>query len=318
MRSALLPFALVPTIASADVPNVSADIAPVASLVSMVMGDLGAPTLLLAQGISPHDAAMRPSQAQALQDSDIVVWIGSGLTPFLDDSIPKLATDATSIILLELDAPETIEGGHDHSHGAHEDEHADEHDDHDDHDEHDEHDDKEEESHNIDAHAWLDPMNAVAWLDEIALRLSETDPENAATYAANASVAKADLIALNDQLAATLAPVQDVPFITYHDAFTYFTNHYGLSNEGALLDSDADQPSAAHLTELREHIEEDGIACVLTEPQFDTRLIATVFEGRDVTSNMFDILGSTLPLGADLYGDMLRAGADAIVGCKQS
>jgi hypothetical protein len=29
-------------------------------------------------------------------------------------------------------------------------------------------------------------------------------------------------------------------------------------------------------------------------------------------------LGSTLPLGADLYGDMLRAGADAIVGCKQS
>ena len=143
-------------------------------------------------------------------------------------------------------------------------------------------------------------------------------PENAATYAANASVAKADLIALNDQLAATLAPVQDVPFITYHDAFTYFTNHYGLSNEGALLDSDADQPSAAHLTELREHIEEDGIACVLTEPQFDTRLIATVFEGRDVTSNMFDILGSTLPLGADLYGDMLRAGADAIVGCKQS
>ena len=184
MRSALLPFALVPTIASADVPNVSADIAPVASLVSMVMGDLGAPTLLLAQGISPHDAAMRPSQAQALQDSDIVVWIGSGLTPFLDDSIPKLAPDATSIILLELDAPEAIEGGHDHSHGAHEDEHADEHDEHDDeHDEHDdhddhddEHDDKEEESHNIDAHAWLDPINAVAWLDEIVLHLSETDP----------------------------------------------------------------------------------------------------------------------------------------------
>ncbi|MEC8041367.1 MAG: zinc ABC transporter substrate-binding protein [Pseudomonadota bacterium] len=75
---------LTATTALADVPRVVTDIAPVHALVAQVMGDLGAPDLLVDPGSSPHSYAMRPSQARALEKADLVFWIGEPLTPWLE------------------------------------------------------------------------------------------------------------------------------------------------------------------------------------------------------------------------------------------
>ena len=48
-------------------PEVVASIAPVHSLVARVMQGVGEPYLLLPPGASPHDHALRPSDAAALQ-----------------------------------------------------------------------------------------------------------------------------------------------------------------------------------------------------------------------------------------------------------
>jgi zinc transport system substrate-binding protein len=48
----------------AEVPSVAADTAVVHSLASMVMGDLGTPSLMVPPGTSPHDASLSPSEAQ--------------------------------------------------------------------------------------------------------------------------------------------------------------------------------------------------------------------------------------------------------------
>ena len=45
----------------------------------------------MAPGATPHGYAMRPSEAAALEDADIVVWIGPDLTPWLEDAIGTLA-----------------------------------------------------------------------------------------------------------------------------------------------------------------------------------------------------------------------------------
>ena len=71
----------------AEVPKVVTDIHPVHALVSQVMGDLGAPVLLLERGASEHDFQLRPSQAADLADADLVVWIGPELTPWLDRAL---------------------------------------------------------------------------------------------------------------------------------------------------------------------------------------------------------------------------------------
>ena len=60
--------------AFADAPRVATDIAPVHSLVARVMEGIGSPSLVIDPGTSPHNAALRPSAAAALENADLVVW----------------------------------------------------------------------------------------------------------------------------------------------------------------------------------------------------------------------------------------------------
>jgi zinc transport system substrate-binding protein len=177
-------LALLPSVAAADIPRVAGDIAPVRSLVARVMEGVGAPAAILPQGASPHSHSMRPSEARALISADLVVWIGAGLTPFLSDPIETLASDAQILTLLDL--PGTVRrevgAGHAHDHGH---DHGDDHDHGQDHDR-----GREREGSGNDPHAWLDPGNAAVWLDAIADRLAALDPDNAATYRANAAAGR--------------------------------------------------------------------------------------------------------------------------------
>ena len=86
----------------ADTPTIVADIAPVHGLVAAVMGDLGAPDLLLPPDDDPHGYQLRPSQARALASADLVIWIGPALTPWMDRMLRNL--DATHLDLLAADA----------------------------------------------------------------------------------------------------------------------------------------------------------------------------------------------------------------------
>ncbi|MEM7696345.1 MAG: zinc ABC transporter substrate-binding protein, partial [Pseudomonadota bacterium] len=152
MKSILLATVTVSTFAmpALAAPKVAVDILPVHSLVSRVMEGVATPTLVVPPGASPHGYAMRPSEAAALQDADVVFFIGEALSPQIARSIESLAGDATRISLLEV--PDIVrlefrEGAtfeaHDHS------AHGDDHDDHDhgEHASHDDHDHEAEKAH---------------------------------------------------------------------------------------------------------------------------------------------------------------------------
>ena len=99
----LTPFVVAAGATNADVPRVATDIAPVHGLVSSVMGDLGTPSLIVQPGASPHGYAMRPSEARALDQADVVFWVGEALTPWLSGPIENLAADAHVIELIEAE-----------------------------------------------------------------------------------------------------------------------------------------------------------------------------------------------------------------------
>ena len=110
------------TIASADVPNVTVDIAPVHSLVAKVMNGVGKPDLIIPAGASPHDYQLKPSNAKSLEKAKLVFWIGEDLTPWLEKGLSSLAKEASITALLEVDGIELLdfrEGAlfeaHDHS-----------------------------------------------------------------------------------------------------------------------------------------------------------------------------------------------------------
>jgi len=359
--------------AMADVPNVAADIAPVHSLVARVMQGVGEPSLIVAPGASPHEYNLRPSEAAALQEADLVFWVSPDLTPWLDDAIDTLSGNATVTELLEVDGTTELpfregalfeahshgdEGHDDHDHAAHD--HEDEHDDHDhgdhahdedhdghgheehageaghDHDDHDheEHDhDHEEHEHDHDheehadhghdghehgdhdPHAWLSPDNGAVWLNAIAAQLSAADPDNAGTYFANAAAGREELAALSAEINGILDPVRGRNFIVFHDAYQYFEAAFDFPASGAISVSDASDPSPARIAEIQARVADQGVVCVLSEPQFDPGIVAAVMDGSEANTGVLDPLGSDLEPGPELYGKVLRNLAKALADC---
>ena len=335
MASAL---ALTVGIASADVPKVAVDIAPVHSLVSKVMNGLGKPNLIIPSEASPHEYQLKPSDAKAIQESKLIFWIGEDLTPWLEKSLETLPKDASITTLLEVDGIELLdfrEGAlfeaHDHSdhedHDNHDDhDHGknkkkDDHDDHDDHDhgknkKKDDHDDHEGHGHGEhDPHAWLSPGIAKVWLNVIAAKLSEQDPSNASTYFSNASSAAKDLDALSDEINNILDPVRDEKFVVFHDAYQYFEKHFNISASGAISLGDASDPSPARVKEIKDRVENEDIHCVLAEPQYKVGLVKAVIEGTHANMAVIDPLGVGLKVGPTLYDKLIRNLATNLSNC---
>ncbi|WP_136634457.1 zinc ABC transporter substrate-binding protein [Pseudooceanicola onchidii] len=322
-------------IAQAAPPEVITDIPPVHSLVAQVMEGVGTPQLLLPPGGSPHGHQMRPSEAQALQAAGILFWIGPAQSPWLAEASNQLGHDLRSVALMEIDGTVLRMGGHDHSdHAAEHDDHADHdhgHDDHghDDHEkehgseaheEHEDHDAHEDAHHagdghdhtGLDPHVWLDPANALIWLPEIAHHLSDADPENAATYRANAEAAMAGISGLKADIDARLKGL-DGGYVVYHDAYGYFTDRFNLPPAGMITDGDATPPGARRLADLQ--AEAAGIKCLFTEPQFDSRAAQRLAETLDAQVGVLDPVGSTLEPGPQLYTQLLDGLATALSDC---
>ncbi|MYM54435.1 zinc ABC transporter substrate-binding protein [Thalassovita mangrovi] len=340
MKPALaLPLIVLAQAAHAEVPKVVTDIAPIQSLAAQVMGDLGSPSMIVEPGASPHGYSMRPSQAKALDQADVVFWVGHPLAPWLEAPLERLAGKAVSIELLEVDgtverqfretAVFAAEDGHE-EHDAHDHDKADEHDhDHDAHDGHAEaetdHDAQGEDVHGheghdhdhngLDPHAWLDPQNGKVWLGAMAAALAEADPEHADIYRSNAKAAQDDLDQQIGRIQAVLEPVADKPFVVFHDAYQYFEARFGLRASGAISLSDATAPSPARIMEIRDEIHEHGVVCVFSEPQFNPGLVATVFEGSDARTAVIDPLGTKLETGPALYGTLLDELAGTMAEC---
>ncbi|MFZ5963027.1 zinc ABC transporter substrate-binding protein [Thalassococcus sp. BH17M4-6] len=313
--------------AMAEVPRVAVDVAPVHALVARVMDGVGEPSLIVQQGASPHEYRLRPSEAQALQDADLVFWVGEGLTPWMEASIETLADDAEVTELLEVDGTvllEFREGALFEAHAHGDEDHADgddhDHEDHADGDDHEPEDHADEHGHDhdhgaYDPHAWLSPDNAATWLNVIAAQLSAADPENAGAYFTNAAAARADIATLSSEVSGILDPVRDGRFVVFHDAYQYFETAFDFPASGAISVSDASDPSPARIAEIQGRIADENIQCVLSEPQFNHGLVATVMDGADAKTSVLDPLGSDLEPGPDLYPLLLRNLASSLADC---
>ena len=289
-------------------PAVVVSIKPIHSLVAGVMEGLGTPELLIEGGGSPHSYALRPSQARALDQAEVVFWVGGGLEAFLGKPLGALSDDATVVALSDAAGVRllaTREGGIREGQG-------------------------DEGEHGstrmrsmarpttmaqLDMHLWLDPRNAAAMVGAIAAALSAADPGHAATYEANATKVQADLARLDAELATTLAPVGDRPFVVFHDAYQYFEDRYGLNALGSITVDPQRAPGAGRLRDIRAELEELDAACVFAEPQFRPALVETVVEGTGAGTGVLDPLGADLEAGPGQYAQLLRALSASLVDC---
>ncbi len=303
----LVAATLIAATAAAEGPAVVTDIPPVQSLVAQVMGDLGAPVLLLDRGADGHDFQLRPSQMAALGDADLVVWIGPGMSPWLVRALDGSGSAAVRLELLEVDGTLLRARSDVADSGADGDEAADG----------DSHGDDEDHAHDdggTDPHAWLDPKNATLWLAVIAAELGRIDPDNAAAYAANAAAAAAAVAAMDARLAADLAAARNRPLVLSHDAYAYFTGHYGLTVLRSISAGDARAPGAARLRQIRDRAGE--AACIYPEAGHDPGPALRLAEDTGLpVGPALDPEGAVLDPGPGLYAALMTGLAQGILAC---
>jgi zinc transport system substrate-binding protein len=307
---------------AAAAPNVVVSIKPVHSLVAAIMQGVAEPKLIVDGAASPHTYSLKPSNAKAIESADVVFWVGHGLEAFLEKPLEALASKASVVELDEARGLEKLkfrEGGAFEKH-VHDDEHADgdgEHKDGHDHGkaEH-AHDDGHDHDHGeYDMHLWLDPMNAKAMAAEIERTLLAADPANAATYQENAKNLMMRLDALDTEIAETIKPVKDRPFVVFHDAYQYFEHRYNVVTAGSITVSPETMPGAERIKQIHAKVRELGATCVFAEPQFEPKLVRVVTEGTEAKSATLDPEAATLTPGPDLYFDLMRGIAASLRNC---
>lgn len=300
LLAALLLF-LASTSAQAA-PQVVVSIYPIHSLVAGVMAGVGEPLLLVRGAATPHDYALRPSDAKALANADAVFWIGPQLETFLAKPLATVKKGASVVALANapgITLKENREGGawethdHGHSHGK----------------------DAKHGDDETDMHVWLDPVNAQAMVAAIVETLAAKDPPNAAAYRANGAKATARLASLNTDLATKLTPVAGVPYVVFHDAYQYFDTRYGLNAIGSVTVSPERQPSVARLRAIRAKIVSLKARCVFGEPQIKPSVLAAVMEGLDVKTAVLDPLEQGPDPGPNAYFTGMERLAAAHVAC---
>jgi zinc transport system substrate-binding protein len=279
----------------ADV-KVAVSIKPIHSLVATVMQGVGTPTLIVDGSNSPHTYSMKPSDATALEQAQVIFWVGHQLEAFLEKPIETLGNKAKIVSLIDSKNIVTRPVREDGNFAGHEEEGEHHHD-------------------GADAHIWLDPENAKAILSAVAQALVEVDPDNAATYTANAQKAATDIDAMTAEIKTIISPAKGQGFLVFHDAYQYFEKRFDMAASGAISINPENAPGAATVSQLRQQIADGKIKCVFSEPQFDTKLTTLLLEGSRAKAAVLDPLGANLDPGPALYAKLMRNLAGALSGC---
>jgi len=241
-------------------------------LVQVVGGERVSVTTLVGPDQDAHEFNPRPSDVRALQRSKVFVINGLAFEPWAQKLAKSAGYQGLTVVASSGVIPRPLEDA-DHEHAGHGD------------------------SHSSDPHAWQNPINVIAYVNNIAAALAQVDPAGAPLYRANAQAYERQLRTLDawaQNQFATIPPDQRKA-ITSHDALGYLGARYQLTllaPEG--INPDA-QPSARHVARLIRQIKREHIKAVFVEsmrnPKFVTQL------SRD----------AGVQVGATLYSDALSS-----------
>ena len=270
-RLPLLAFGLMltsPSWANEPIP-VTVTFSLLGDLVKQVGGDKVKVSTLVGPDGDAHVYQPTPQDVQALSKAKVLVSNGLGFEGWLERLDQASGFKGVKVVASKgVKSRELAHAEHEpdeHSHGA------------------------------MDPHAWNDPLNVLAYVDNIADGLGKVDPENAALYGANAASYKAQITSLDMRykLEFVKLPEERRRAITSHDAFGYLAAAYHLTllaPQGMSTDA---EPSAAQVATLIRQIRSQKIPALFVENISDPRLIEQIARETGVK------------VGGKLYSDAL-------------
>ncbi|MGZ8736842.1 MAG: metal ABC transporter substrate-binding protein [Nocardioides sp.] len=207
--------------------QVVASFYPLQYVASRIAGEHADVESLASPGVEPHDLELTIQQTAAIADADVIVY-SRGFQPAVDDTVDENAEGRVVEAADEAGLIRTADG-------------------------------------QDDPHFWLDPNRLADVAVAVSRQLVREDPDSAGAYQQNLLVLKNDLDDLDADFKEGLRDCERRTVVVSHDAFGYLGARYDLDIHAINGISPDAEPSPAHLGELSDLIESEGITTVFSE-----------------------------------------------------
>jgi len=117
-------------------------------------------------------------------------------------------------------------------------------------------------------HVWVSISNAIIQLKNLAKAMAEFNPIHKELYEKNTANYIVKLEALREKMHSQLSPYKGRAIITFHKAFPYFAQEFGLNIASVVEREPGSEPNAKELADTIELVKKNGIPALFSEPQY--------------------------------------------------
>jgi len=191
-------------------------------------------SLLVPPGIEPHDWEPTINELQKMYEANLIVINGIGFESWVDD----IDTINSGVMIVDTSVGVSLINI-DHS--------------------------------SVDPHIWLNPVMAKIQVTNIVNALVKIDPTNEKFYRDNAKSYQAKLDSLDTKIKNELSTCKK-DFITFHNAFSYFSIQYDLNQHTIIKSNDShSEPTLRTLEQIINLAKKFNIDVIFAEEALDTR-----------------------------------------------
>ncbi len=230
--------------------------------------------ILVPPGTEVHEYQATPANVQAIATADVLVKNGLGLEEFLAATVKNAGNSQ----MKEVDASKGIQALEEISPVVNT---------------------AQQESHEHQVgnpHVWLDPVLVKQQVANIRDGLIAADPQNQATYQANAAAYIQQLEALDSEFKQRLQKYPNCTFVTFHDAYAYLAQRYQLK-QVAVVEIPEDQLSPSDVQKAVAAVKQYKVKALFGEPGVDNKLLKSLSQDLNLNLRPLDSLetGATDP-----------------------
>lgn len=224
-------------------------VAPVTSIVANIAGDRAAVHGVIPEGEDSHTYEPKPSVAVLMSEADVVFVNGLKLedpTKEIADENIRAGGEVIELGTLTISADQYI---YDFSFPR--------------------------DGGKPNPHLWTNPPMAKCYARIAASAMSKADPANASYYMDNYVEYSAKIDQLDRLMIEATAgmPAQNRVLLTYHDAYAYFSAHYGWKVIGAIQVSSFEDPSPKEVTDLVKQIKAEKVPAIFGSEVFPSPVL---------------------------------------------
>jgi ABC-type Zn uptake system ZnuABC Zn-binding protein ZnuA len=240
---------------AASRPKIGTTIFPLYDIARQVAGPLADVVLILPPGASPHTFEPTPGAVRSLTGAGTLLAIGHGL----DDWAARLARGAGVPRLVRVDAGIALR----RERGA------------------------------VDPHYWLSIGNGQAIARTVGAELERIAPDRARDFRAALAAYLARLDAADRDIRRLLDGLPTRRIATFHDAFGYFADAYGLEIAAVFEPYPGREPGPRFVVEFQRKVRATGVRVVFSEPQLSVDAIRPIARDLGATISVLDPLGGS-------------------------